>query len=257
MKTAVAAKGTRQGFTLIELLVVIAIIAILAALLLPSLSRAKEHGLRTRCISNLHQTGVAMALYADDSNDAIVPSDAIMGHDIWFGSSEVNLGHLIVNKYIPMPMNENHVYYCPSMETHHGMKPGPYGFIYEPDPAEPAGSQRGFDGWGKAGRTVNISYEYRVSLPWTTSLWLKEVKTYTKYSQVGNLAVVTDIISYGAGRFAHKYRHHFVRGEGSVGVFVDKGTPPVRDLYGGAPHLNNDVMFLILDHPTDYQIYLK
>src|ERR1700733_4571915 len=60
-----------HGFTLIELLVVIAILGILAGLLLPVLSRAKDHAARTTDISNLKQIAMAVHLYAADNADTI------------------------------------------------------------------------------------------------------------------------------------------------------------------------------------------
>lgn len=64
----------KRGFTLIELLVVIAIIAILAALLLPSLAASKSQSKKSGCLNNLKQEQVAWILYADDFRDLIVDS---------------------------------------------------------------------------------------------------------------------------------------------------------------------------------------
>ena len=60
----------KPGFTLIELLVVIAIIAILAAMLLPALARAKGKGQQAQCYSNEHQIGLAFQMYTQDYNES-------------------------------------------------------------------------------------------------------------------------------------------------------------------------------------------
>jgi prepilin-type N-terminal cleavage/methylation domain-containing protein len=76
-------RADNRGFTLIELLVVIAIIAILAAMLLPALARAKDQGLAVSCLNNTHEIGLGMIMYADD-NQQIFPDPGNPASPTWW-----------------------------------------------------------------------------------------------------------------------------------------------------------------------------
>ena len=75
----------RQAFTLIELLVVIAIIAILAALLLPALNRAKRQALISNCLNINKQLCLAWTMYADDNHDLMIYSGTVGNENNWYG----------------------------------------------------------------------------------------------------------------------------------------------------------------------------
>lgn len=138
---SMAARARQNGFTLIELLVVIAIIAILAALLLPALARAKAQGLSTQCLSNEKQLTLAWLSYAHDNKGYLVPnspgavnSDGSSGVAWVYGDMAIDSPSLDwfsatnIMRGLLYPYTANYrIYQCPAetLIVHYGPFSGP------------------------------------------------------------------------------------------------------------------------------------
>lgn len=115
----------KKSFTLIELLVVIAIIAILAALLLPTLGQARDRGKAIKCTGNLKQVGLAIQMYTGDY-DSYLPSTTTP--HVWVVADPKWPGWL--QSYLPPGSSMKNAIQCPKLETGLYNGYGTYGLSY-------------------------------------------------------------------------------------------------------------------------------
>ena len=113
LPSAVFTRRPGTAFTLIELLVVVAIIALLLAVLLPSLARAREQGRRGVCLSNLHQLGNGFSHYATDNGSYFPGVGFSYKYYMKEGGERVNLGGLY-DDHGKFAGKDLSLYFCPS-----------------------------------------------------------------------------------------------------------------------------------------------
>jgi len=169
--------GRRGAFTLVELLVVIGIIALLIAILLPSLARVRESAKNAQCLSNLRQLGMVYQFYANDNKDQIPigyeGGSPWTGYFICANGKEYPLmGCLFQGKYLDAPQ----AFYCPSQN----------------DPRwQYATAENVYPPPAPGGQHTRAGYTCRPTIQWSGS---KPLERMPKMTQMKNKAILSDIV---------------------------------------------------------------